>query len=365
MAAEDDGKTEDATDRKREEARKEGNVAKSQDLGAATVLFSAVVMLWFLGGWMEKCMTAAMYRFISEDLAFSLPPPDPKGVCGWLYMSIEYIFYAIFPFMIVLFVVAVAVNIYQVGLEVSFKPLTPDFTKLNPVNGAKQLFSKKKIVMLLMNLGKVTMVLLVAWPFLASNFGDSTLLMHLMPAASKVFTADEIWGMAVRIAAVLLILSIVDLFYQRHKHRDTLKMSKDEVKDERRNMEGDPKVKQKRFEKMVELARQRMMQEIPEAEVVVRNPTHFAVALKFKPEMPAPEVVAKGKNKIAEKIIEKAREAGVPTWQEPWLARELYKRCEVGDSIPPELFQAVADILAHVMDKNKRASYQNASGGAA
>lgn len=364
MAAEDDGKTEDATPRRQQEARKDGNVAKSQDLGAATILLFGVIMLWYLGGWINEHIASAMYRFISVEMPESLPP-DPKGIMNIILISISYIFYAVLPFMLIIFVVAVVVNLYQVGLAVSTKTLQPDFTKLNPVNGLKQLVSMKKVVMLIMNIGKVAAILLISYPMISANFGDSAVLMDLLLRPAMSLVTGEIWSLAVRIAAVMFVLAIIDLMYQKHKHKDSLKMSKEDVKDEQRNMEGDPKVKQKRFEKMVEMARQRMMQEIPEAEVVVRNPTHYAVALKFKPEMQAPEVVAKGKGKIAEKIIELAKESGVPTWQEPWLARELYKQCEIGDMIPPELFQAVADILAHVMDKDKRAGYQRQASGAA
>jgi len=364
LAAEDEGKTEDATPHQRQKARGEGDVAKSQDLGAATILFFGMVMLSFLGDWINEYLAAAMYRFIAIEIPDSLPP-DGKAIVPYLLHGLYYIFYAVLPFILVVFVVAIAVNVYQVGLVITFKPLTPDFTKLNPVNGLKQLFSMQKIVMLLMNLGKVIVILGISYPVIASNFGDTVVLMDMLIRPAMHYATSEIWSLAIKIASVLFVLAIFDLMYKKHKHNDKLKMSKEDVKDERRNMEGDPKVKQKRFEKMVEMARQRMMQEIPEAEVVVRNPTHYAIALKFKPEMHAPEVVAKGKNKIAEKIIELAKEAGVPTWQEPWLARELYKSCEIGDTIPPELFQAVADILAHVMDKDKRAGYKNRASGAA
>lgn len=365
MAAEDEGKTEEPSQKKIDEAREEGNVAKSQDLSAATVLLFGVLLLWFFGGHIFDRLCGAMVRFFENELPLSLPP-DAKGIMPLWMTMLDYTLAALAPFVVALLAVAVLVNVYEVGLRITFKPLEPKFDKLNPVSGVKQLFSMKKIVMLLLNLGKIAVVVAVAYPVISSNFGSSVVLAQMGLPASFTYIADEVWGLALRMALVLFVLAIVDLIYQKHKLHDSLKMTKDEVKDEHRNMEGDPKVKQKIAEKRMELARKRMMQEIPDAEVVVRNPTHYAVALKFKPDMPAPVVVAKGQNKIALTIIERAKEAGVPTWQEPWLARELYKNCEIGDRIPPELFKAVADILAHVMDKEKRAQFRNSvKGGAA
>ncbi len=364
MAAEDEGKTEEPTQKKIDEAREEGNVAKSQDLAAATVLLFGVLLLWFFGSSMYERLGAAMVRFWEDDLPNSLPP-DPKGILPLWMTMLDYCLAAVAPFALALMVVAIVVNIYEVGLQISFKTLEPKFDKLNPVSGAKQLFSMKKLVMLLLNLGKIGLIMLVAFPVISSNFGNSVVLTQMGLQAGFTFVSDEVWDLAFRMALVMFLLAIVDLIYQKHKLNESLKMSKDEVKDERRNMEGDPKVKQKIAEKRMEMARKRMMQEIPEAEVVVRNPTHYAVALKFKPEMAAPVVVAKGQNKVAENIIARAREAGVPTWQEPWLARELYKSCEIGDRIPPELFKAVADILAHVMDKEKRAQFRTQQQGGA
>lgn len=370
MAAEDEGKTEEPTQKKLDEARKEGNFAKSQDLSSATILLFGVIMLWFLGSRIYDRLAGAMIRFMEDELPFSLPPDPVSPKVAWEDIlplwekMLDYALSAILPFALSIVVVGILINIYEVGVQISFTPLEPKFNKLNPVSGVKQLFSAKKIVMLLMNLGKILLVLGVAIPMIITNFGDSRMLMAMELPASFVFITEEIWTLALRMALVMFVLAIVDLLYQRHKHKDELKMSKDEVKDERRNMEGDPKVKQKRMQIMMEMARKRMMQEIPEAEVVVRNPTHYAVALKFKPDMLAPEVVAKGKDKIALKIIELANQAGVPTWQEPWLARELFKNCELGDRIPAELFKAVADILAHVMDKEKKASFRNQTGAA-
>lgn len=363
MADDDTEKSEEPTERRLNEARNKGQTAKSEDLNAGVLLFFAIIMLWYLGSWMQECLTSSMYRFIHEEIPNTLPP-EPQTVDRILLLVLQYVSYTTAPFVLSLFVIAIIVNIYQVGLNISAEPLELDFNKLNPVKGLTNLFGMQKLVKLLMGFGKVVMVLVVAYHFLSGVYGESAVMYSLMPRQIFIYGADLVWTLAFRIAAILFILAVADTIYQKHKFSEDMKMSKQEVKDENRNSEGDPAVKSKRMQKMMELARQRMMQEIPEAEVVVRNPTHYAVALKFKPEMSAPEVVAKGKNNMAMKIIDLAKEANVPVWQEPWLARKLYE-FEVGEPIPPELFQAVADILAHVMDKEKQSKFANMSNGAA
>ncbi len=272
--------------------------------------------------------------------------------------ALQFCAYAVSPFLILVVLFAIIVNVYMVGLHISWDAIKFKLEALNPINGVKQLFSAKKLIMLLMNIAKIILIMVIAYDFISGIYGDSIVLYFLDTRACLKYVLENVWEIAFRLALILFILGIIDYIYQKWKHKDSLKMSKQEVKDEHKNAEGDPKMKGKRLQKMYELAKQRMMQEVPNAEVVVRNPTHYAVALKYKPDMNAPEVVAKGKNNIAMKIIEQAKAANVPVWQEPWLARQLYQ-LELGDAVPPELFQAVADILAHVLDENKRAAFKN------
>lgn len=359
MAAEDEGKTEQPTGKKLSEARSDGNVAKSQDLSAATISLVGVIMIWFLGGWIRENIATCMYRFIREEVAECKVPHD-KEIIPYLLIGLQYTFYILTPFLLIILVTALAVNIYQVGLHISTKSLKLDLNKLNPMKGMKNLFSKQKVVMLGLNILKVLLAFGVTYPLISVAFNESGLLAFLIPPAAAVYCVDSAIGVALRVALLLFILSLLDLWYQRHKFNESMKMTKEEVKDEMRSMEGDPLIKQKRRQKMMELARQRMMQEIPQAEVVVRNPTHYAVALSYKPEEGTPpKVVAKGKNKLAEKIIELAQAAKIPLWQDPWLARELYK-IDLGDSIPPELFQAVITILTHVASAEKKMAWTNA-----
>ncbi|GHS90428.1 flagellar biosynthesis protein FlhB [Planctomycetales bacterium] len=355
MSAESEGRTEQPTGQKLQRARREGQVAKSQDLSAATLSLVGTLTIWLLGGWCVENFAACLYRFIFEELSAEALPHD-KEVIPYLLMALQYTFFILVPILALMVVAALAIDIYQVGLKVSFDPLKLKFSKLNPVSGMKNLFSKQKVVMLGQNLLKLVFAAAVTLPVLWAAYMESASLAFLVPSASASYCADSAITVALRVSCALLVLSLFDWWYQRYKFNEQMKMTKEEVKDEARSQEGDPQVKQKRRQKQMEMARNRMMKEIPDADVVVRNPTHYAVALKYSPEMAAPAVVAKGKNKIAEKILELAKEARVPMWQDPWLARELYK-LEIGEAIPPELFQAVVNILSHVMKKEKMAEF--------
>ncbi len=357
MADDSDDKTEEPTQKRLTDARKEGQVGKSQDLSASVILLFGVILLWYVGPWIEDTVGSAIVRIISEDIPNTLAP-EAQDIDGILILALQFCAYSVLPFLLLIVLVAIIVNVYMVGFTISWETLEIKFDKLNPVNGIKQLFSAKKFVMLLMNMAKILVILFVAYDFVSGIYGDSMVLSFLEHRSILKYVIENVWDIAFRMALVLFLLGIIDYVYQKWKHNESLKMSKQEVKDENKNQEGDPQIKSKRRQKMYEMAQKRMMQEVPDAEVVVRNPTHYAVALKYKPEMKAPEVVAKGKNEIAMKIIEQAKAANVPVWQEPWLARQLYK-LELGDTVPPELFQAVADILAHVLTEDKRAAFKN------
>lgn len=359
MAAEDEGKTEEPTERKLQDARKDGDVPKSQDLSSATISLCGVLATWMLQDWFKENISLCLYRFIREEMAEETIPQG-KEIVPYLIMALQYTFYIITPFLLIILVVAVGVNIYQVGLQVSTKPLELDFNKLNPVKGLQNLFSMQKLVMLGQNILKLALAFAVAYPLISDAFAESGLLTMLMPAASATYCANSALEVAFRVALVLFILSLFDRWYQKYKFMDKMKMTKEEIKDEMRSMEGDPQVKSKRRQKMMEMSRNRMMKEIPDADVVVRNPTHYAVALKYTADMAAPTVVAKGKNKIAEKILELAKESRIPLWQDPWLARELYK-LELGQPIPPELFAATVNILKNVWTAEKQAEVMRAA----
>ncbi|MEZ5989362.1 MAG: flagellar type III secretion system protein FlhB [Planctomycetota bacterium] len=245
----------------------------------------------------------------------------------------------------------------QAGWQVSFKPLTPDLAKLNPLAGLQRIFSLKGLVRALVALAKFALLGLTLW----FNVGDRLpLLFDLqnMPVEVAVpvvadLALDILWWIAVP----LLLIGIIDLLYQRWDHTRSLRMSKQEVKDESKNEEGDPEIRARIRRAQRELATRRMMDEVPKADVVVTNPTHYSVALRYeRGAMAAPRVVAKGVDEVALRIREVAREHEVPIWEEPPLARSLYAACDLDDEIPAELYQAVATVLAQVLRLKERAA---------
>jgi flagellar biosynthetic protein FlhB len=358
VAAEDEGKTEDASAHKLQKAREEGQVAKSQDFSAAVILLGGTIMIYLLAGWMREYVGSCMYRFMFIELA-DRTAPEGKEIIPYLLLALTYLFFLVAPFLLFMLFIAIAVNVWQVGFTIATETLKLKFDKLNPVSGLKRLFSMQNFVMLGKNLLKVVFIFAIAFPALSAAYAESGLLTYLAPAAATEYCINGAFEVALRAGLGLLILALFDLWYQRHIFADKMKMKKEEVKDEMRSMEGDPQIKSKRRQKQLEMSRQareKMMKEIPDADVVVRNPTHYAVALKYDLDKELPIVVAKGQNKIAEKILELARQARVPLWQDPWLARELYK-LDIGAMIAPELAVAVAGVLANVVSAEKRAEF--------
>ncbi|MDR0362381.1 MAG: flagellar biosynthesis protein FlhB [Planctomycetota bacterium] len=353
MSAGGGEKTEQPTAKKRRDARRNGNIAKSRDLAAAMQLVGAIALLRY-GGWF---MAERMYQFTLKMLEFDFPyleTPERKELLAYALDWAVRLAIIILPFMFLLALIAYLANYYQVGFLFTTKPLAIKFNKLNPVNGLKRVFSTKNIVMLAMNLAKLAIILPIAWYTVISELQNVMILIDMEPIGTFVYATRTVLDLALKLAVILFMLGVADYWYQKRKHTESIKMTKQEVKEEYRQMEGDPKIKQKRRQVQMQQAMQRMMGEVPQAEVVVRNPTHFAVAISYKPEMTEPVVVAKGKDKLAERIIAIARESRVPTVENPPLARELYRLVEVGDPIPEKLFTAVAEILASVMDAEKR-----------
>nr|MBO6295472.1 EscU/YscU/HrcU family type III secretion system export apparatus switch protein [Schwartzia sp. (in: firmicutes)] len=223
-----------------------------------------------------------------------------------------------------------------------------DLDKLNPINGFGRIFSKRSLVELIKSLFKILIIGL----FLYENLKDEILqmpkLLYLDLSASMALIADIIFMMAFKICAIFFALAILDYMYQRWDHNEQLKMTKQEVKEEFKQMEGDPQIKGKIKQKQREMAMSRMMREVPKADVIVTNPTHFAVALRYAEGMRAPQVIAKGQDLVALKIKDVAREAGVVIVEDKPLARALYASVEIGETVPPELYKAVAEVLAYV-----------------
>ena len=342
----DDGgeKTEEPTAKKKSDARNKGQVAKSQELSAAFVLF--------VGFWSMKVLGATTYREIAAYTAYIFghlnTTVDVETVMR-LFLSIGMVLLkTAFPIMVAIMIVGLAINVVQVGWNFTTEPLGFDLNKLNPISGFGRIISKRSFVELLKSLFKILIIGL----FLYENLKDEILqmpkLMYLDLSASMAQIADIIFMMAFKICAIFFALAILDYMYQKWDHNEQLKMTKQEVKEEFKQMEGDPQIKGKIRQKQREMAMSRMMREVPKADVIVTNPTHFAVALRYAEGMRAPEVIAKGQDFVALKIKEVARETGVTIVENKPLARALFASVEIGGTVPPELYKAVAEVLAYV-----------------
>lgn len=358
MSSKDD-KTEEATSHKQQEVRKEGNVPKSRDFSSALLTLAGISILRYLGPWMAWYVKLFFEKMLGEAVG-TLDVPKDKELFALALQWIMWLALLTLPFLIILAILAYLINLYQVGFLFTTKPLQLKLNKINPISGIKRLFNVSNIVMLLMNMGKLAIILSVAWYTVIGEVQNVLGMVEMEVAGMFIYSTDKVLALGQKLSIILAVLGYIDFWYQKRKHAKNIRMSKQEIKEEFKTMEGDPMIKNKRRQKQMELAQQRMMQEVPQAEVVVRNPTHFAVALSFKPDMPAPMVVAKGKDKIAEQIIAVATQNRVPLVENPPLARELYKKVEIGDAIPPEFFEVVAQLIASVMTEEKRLAYAKA-----
>ncbi len=339
-------KTESATPKKRQESRKEGQVAKSQELAGAFILLFIFLFMYSFGGIFKK----QLFRIYTESFNdYMLWPVTEKNI---MVISIQLVYHALIvvaPIMLVAVVIAIVVNYMQVGFLLTGKPLMPKFSKLNPVEGFKKIFSLRSLMELLKTLLKLTLIGFIVFTTLWGKKADILSLAQTPLGGIFSFTAGIVVSLGIKIAAILVLLALFDYLYQRYEHEKSLKMSKQDIKDEYKTTEGNPLIKGKIKEKQRKLAMQRMMQEIPKADVIITNPTHFAVAIKYEAgKMDAPVVLAKGQDYVALKIREKAQELQITIMENKPLARALYEQVQIGESIPADLFQAVAEVLAYV-----------------
>ncbi|MCR5486787.1 MAG: flagellar biosynthesis protein FlhB [Lachnospiraceae bacterium] len=345
-------KTEEATSKKLEDARKEGQVCKSMELTNAIALLAAFLTIRIFGLMMGQNFVNIfrfIYQGIPDSITYWAGDIPVKQVDRLMITVMLRMIIMLLPVFLVGFLVSVVVNILQVKWKVTTKPLQPKFSKLNPVNGMKRLFSKEKLVELLKSILKVGLISYIVYSYMRDRLGMLLLMPDYDILAAVGLVVKTVLDVAIRVALIYLLIGIGDYIYQRHKFREDMKMTKQEVKDEYKDAEGDPQIKGKIRQKMAEASRRRMMQSVPEADVVITNPTHYAVALKYDTEISdAPFVTAKGQDFLAQKIKELAAEGGVEIVENKPLARMLYHNVDVGAAIPPELYQAVAEVLAFV-----------------
>lgn len=351
-------KTEPATTKKLDDARKEGNVAKSKDIVSAVALLTSFVVLKVtignIGTGLMEIYTLAYNRIA----LFANPGSDEINYNSVVYiakdMAIEG-FKLVIPIFALMFIIAFVGDLVQVKWKITAKPLQPKASKINPLKGFKRIFSMQSLVNFAKSLALVTIISFMVFQTIKTKRGVLFNLYEIsLPEALGVI-GNLVFSIAIKICAVYLIVGVADFTYQKIKFKNDMMMTKQEVKDEFKDAEGDPKIKGQIKQRMRQASMRRMMQDLPNADVVITNPTHFAVALKYESgKNEAPVVLAKGEDYLAQKIKEKARENNIEIVENKPLARALYANVDVGQEIPEELYQAVAEVLAYVYGlKNK------------
>lgn len=343
-------KTEKATPQRKREARKKGQVGKSHEITSMLVLILSmlVIKLWV------PYMLAEYHKFTNHIFTFVEADFNIERASLLIMETVLVVTKMVAPILVVAMLAGFVGNVMQIGFLFTTETLKFDPNRINPVSGLKRMFSKKVLVELTKSLLKTALVGYVAFNYLWDKLPILTVLMDNNLENTLKIIGDIAYSVTWRVLLVLFIIAIFDYAYQLYEYEHSIKMSKQEIKEEYKNIEGDPQLKAKIKEKQRQLATSRMMQEVPDATVVITNPTHLAVALKYEDEMGAPVVIAKGQDLIAQKIKEIAAEHGVAIVENKPLARTLYKQVEIGMDIPVDLYQAVAEVIAYVYKLKKR-----------
>ena len=340
----DGEKTEEPTPKKRADARKKGQVAKSQELNTAFVLLAGFLILRILWEYLYVNIaeyTVYLYSHITQNMS-------TEGITELFIGIMILLAKTVIPVMFAILIIGLGINVFQVGLMISTEKLEPKLSNLNPINGFGRIFSKRSLVELFKSIFKIIVIGYFLYLYLKDQIPLVPQFIFFDLPHSLATIADIIFTMAFQVIGVIMIMAAADYAYQQWQTTQDLKMSKQEVKDEFKQMEGDPQIKGKIKQKQRQMAMQRMMSEVPKADVIVTNPTHLAVALSYKKGMIAPLVIAKGQDLVAEKIKDIAREHHILIVENKPVARALFEAVEVGGTVPAELYQAVAEILAYV-----------------
>ncbi len=351
-------KTEEATQKRIDDAREEGNVPRSVELGSMMVLLTGVLGLYFFGGSIWKDMSEASYYLFNNAVDMTI---DVNNFSAYARVAVWLMVKLLAPLFTVLMIVGVLTGVAQSGPNLSWKAIQPKASKMNPLKGLKRTFASTRALMeMVKSILKVAMVGFLSWWTISSMFGDYVMLLDKEVGQFFIYLMQQIFKLSLRIALLLLLLAVLDYIWQRYKHFKDLRMSRQEVKEERKQQEGDPMVKSKIRSIQMEAARKRMMADVQEADVVVTNPTQLAVAIKYDPDtMVAPLVLAKGARKVAEKIKEIARKNDIPIVENKPLAQLMFKVCKVGAEVPSHMFKAVAEVLAYVYRLKRNARPRN------
>jgi len=353
MAEELGERTEKPTARRRREARNKGQVAKSQDLAGAILLLGAVILLVVFVSVLGEGLARVLRRSLTGEALASPVGPDlaPQAV----RQAFDEIMWMVAPMMLIIFVLAGLSHFIQIGPLLTAEPLKPKLDKLSPIKGIKRIFGLRGIMKTVMNSAKLAAMIIVSYIVIAGELDKIAALPQLEAGAAFVLLGRIILTLALWLALLLILIALIDFAYQRWQHTKDLKMTKQQVKDERKSTEGDPEVKGRRLRMYQQVVQQQLASAVPQADVIVTNPTHFSVAIRYDQEtMSAPEVTAKGADEIALRIRYMAAMNDVPIVQRPPLARALYYNVEVGDPVHPEHYQAIAELLAYVYRIDQR-----------
>lgn len=346
MAEDDTEKSEEPTGKRIQDARRKGNIAQSQEVKSWAALVGVAISIMTFFPWMMTNVTLINYQFLERPHSIAVDEISLRTLFMDTSAQLGLVTAPVFLFFSVL---ALTVSYLQVGRTFSFEKMKPEFSKMNPIKGVKRLFGSKALVEFAKGLVKLIMVAVIAYFVVQPRLTDA----QLFPSFELITSLQRIDDIALIlvfwIVALMTIVAVADYLYQRHSVKKSLMMTKQEVRDEHKQLEGDPKVKARLASIRQERARQRMIANVHKADVVITNPTHYAVALEYDMEnMPAPRLIAKGVDEVAKRIREEADEHEVPIVENPPLARALYAAVELDQEVPPEHYNAVAEVIGYV-----------------
>lgn len=344
-------RTEKATPKRRDEARKEGQVAKSQEVSSAFAMLGGFALIAVWGPHMLAAVSGEMKQGLSDSGTTTLKAADLQEM---FLHTVKVITYAVGPFFVAMAVVGLAANLIQVKFQFTPQVLKPRLNRINPINGFKQKFSINAVFELFKNLAKLAVVTIPAILILWGAKDQLLMLGDMPPIAAGALAVKLTLDIGFKIGMIYVTIAIIDYLFQRYRHEKSIRMSKQDVKTEMRQQDVAPELKAAQRRRQRDAARKRMLSEVPNADVIITNPTHYSIALRYDPEIGAPQVIAKGVDLLALRIREIAEQNNVMRVENRPLARQLYASVEVGQVIPPEMFAAVAEILAFVYKTQDR-----------
>ncbi len=347
LFADNSDKTEKATPKKRQDLRKKGQVMQSRELPSTLILLIMFISVRIFGNFIYQESKSVFHLFLTETSAYNLQ--DPSEIMRLVTFTALEIVKMSAPFFAIAMIMGALGTYVQIGFLFTTEPLKPKFSNLNPFKGLKKIFSSRSLFELIKSIAKVTLVGWIAWTSIRGEFTNMMRLMDLEIGPLTLYLINASLDIAIKICFSLLAIAAVDYFFQWRKHEKEIRMSKQEIKEEYKQVEGNPEIKSKIKQKQREISMRRMLKDVPKADVVITNPTHYAIAIKYDPnKMSAPYVLAKGVDFMAQRIKEVAKENKVHTMENRPLAQALYNTVEVGEAVPPELYKAVAEVLAFV-----------------